>query len=253
MKLKKTKIYFASDFHLGTPNYEASLERERKIVSWLNTIRKDATDIFLMGDIFDFWFEYKYTAPKGFTRFLGTIADIVDSGIPVHFFIGNHDMWMFDYLEKELGVIIHRKQGLFKLGNKTFFLGHGDGLGPGDNKYKIIKKVFASPISQWFFARVHPNFSFTIANNWSRASRKKEKEPQTFLGEDKEWLISYCKRKLEENSSIDYFLFGHRHLPISHPISKNCTYINTGDWLNHFTYAEFNGEQLELKKLEDLK
>ncbi len=162
-------------------------------------------------------------------------------------------MWMFDYLEAELGVTIHRKQGVFKLGNKTFFLGHGDGLGPGDGKYKIIKKIFASKISQWFFARVHPNFSFTIANNWSRASRKKEKEPQVFLGEDKEWLISYCKRKLKENDSIDYFLFGHRHLPISHDITAKCKYINTGDWLNHFTYAVFDGKELELKKLENLK
>jgi UDP-2,3-diacylglucosamine hydrolase len=253
MKRKRVKIYFASDFHLGTPNFEESLIRERKIVSWLEEVRKDATQIFLMGDLFDFWFEYKYTAPKGFTRFLGTIANIVDSGIPVHFFIGNHDMWMFDYLELELGVTIHRKQGVFKLGKKTFFLGHGDGLGPGDGKYKIIKKIFASKISQWFFARVHPNFSFTIANNWSRASRKKEKEPQVFLGEEKEWLISYCKRKLKENNTIDYFLFGHRHLPISHEITENCKYINTGDWLNHFTYAVFDGEQLELKKFEHLK
>lgn len=251
MDSNSVKIYFASDFHLGTPNFEESLVRERKIVSWLEEIRKDATEIYLMGDLFDFWFEYKHTIPKGFTRFLGTIANIVDKGIPVHFFIGNHDMWMFDYLETELGVTIHRKQGIFKLGNKTFFLGHGDGLGPGDGKYKIIKKVFASKVSQWFFARVHPNFSFTIANNWSRASRKKEKEPQVFLGEDKEWLISYCKRKLKVNNSIDYFLFGHRHLPIEHKISDHCTYVNTGDWLNHFTYAVFDGQSLELKKLEE--
>lgn len=251
MDKELTKIYFASDFHLGTPNFNESLIRERKIVSWLNTVKKDASEIYLMGDIFDFWFEYKYTVPKGFTRFLGTIAHIVDSGIPVHFFIGNHDMWMFDYLEKELGVTIHRKQDIYKLGNKTFFLGHGDGLGPGDNKYKFLKKVFANPISHWFFARVHSNLSFMIANNWSKASRKKGKEPQIFLGEDKEWLISYCKRKLKEHQNIDFFLFGHRHLPITHKINESCTYINTGDWLNHFTYAEFDGNELELKKFEN--
>lgn len=250
MENQPIKIYFASDFHLGTPDFTTSLERERKIVSWLNIVKKDATAIYLMGDIFDFWFEYKYTAPKGFTRFLGTVASIVDSGIPVHFFIGNHDMWMFDYLETELGVTIHRKQDVFKFGAKTFFLGHGDGLGPGDGKYKIIKRVFANPLSQWFFARVHPNFSFMIANNWSRASRKKGKEPQIFLGEDKEWLIAYCKRKLAENNAINYFLFGHRHLPISHKIGEDSIYINTGDWLNHFTYAVFDGNNLELKKFE---
>ena len=244
----KTKIYFASDFHLGTPNFEESLVRERKIVKWLNTVRKDATAIYLMGDLFDFWFEYKHTVPKGFTRFLGTIASIVDSGIPVHFFLGNHDMWMFDYFPQELGVTVHKKQGIFNLGNKTFFLGHGDGLGPGDEGYKRIKKIFSNRLSQWLFARIHPNFSFGIANGWSRSSRKKGKEPQVFLGEDKEWLVVYCKRKLEENPKIDYFLFGHRHLPIEHQISDKATYINTGDWLNHFTYAVFDGDKLELKK-----
>lgn len=241
------KIYFASDFHLGTPNFKTSLEREKKIILWLQHIKKDAKEIYLLGDIFDFWFEYKYTAPKGFTRFLGTIANIVDSGIPVHFFVGNHDMWMFNYLKQELGVIIHRKQGFFSICGKNFFLGHGDGLGPGDNKYKIIKKIFNHSISQWLFARVHPNFSFMIANYWSKTSRKKEKEPQKFLGEDKEWLISYCKKKLKENNEIDYFIFGHRHLPIYHKISNKSLYINTGDWLNHFTYAEYDGSKIELK------
>jgi len=251
MSANKHKIYFASDFHLGTPNFTESLAREKKIVKWLNEVKKDATEIYLMGDIFDFWFEYKYTVPKGFTRFLGTIASIVDSGIPVHFFIGNHDMWMFDYLPQELGITIHRKQGIFKLGKKTFFLGHGDGLGPGDTNYKRIKKIFSNRFSQWLFARIHPNFSFSIANYWSRESRKKGKEPQTFLGEDKEWLVAYCKRKLEQHPQIDYFVFGHRHLPISHHITNKILYINTGDWLNHFTYAVFDGEQLELKKYND--
>ncbi len=160
-------------------------------------------------------------------------------------------MWMFDYFPQELGVTIHKKQGIFRLGNKTFLLGHGDGLGPGDTGYKRIKKVFSNPFSQWLFARLHPNFSFGIANRWSRSSRKKGKEPQVFLGEDKEWLVAYCKRKLEENPKIDFFLFGHRHLPISHKISEKSTYINTGDWLNHFTYAVFDGEKLELKKVEE--
>ncbi len=251
MKTVGNKIYFASDFHLGTPDFKTSLLREKRIVKWLELVRQDAKEIYLMGDIFDFWFEYKYTAPKGFSRFLGTIANIVDSGIPIHFFIGNHDMWMFDYLEKELGVTIHRGTKLFEFSNKTFFLGHGDGLGPGDNKYKFLKKVFSNTFCQWLFERIHPNLSFFIANNWSRASRKKEKEPQIFLGEDKEWLISYCKRKLEENDQIDYFIFGHRHLPIQHQISENCTYVNTGDWLNHYTYAVFDGEELKLKEYKD--
>ena len=244
------KIYFSSDFHLGVPNHEESLKREKKIVRWLDMVQKDAYEIFLMGDIFDFWFEYKHAIPKGFTRLQGKIAEITDSGIPVHFFIGNHDMWMFDYFEKELGVIMHRSHGQREIFGKKFFLGHGDGLGPNDKGYKLIKKVFANKFCQWCFARIHPNFGIGMANYWSRKSRAKNKEPQKFLGEDREWLIAYCKRKLEQDH-YDFFIFGHRHWPIEHAVSDNSIYINLGDWLQHYTYAVFDGETVELKIFEN--
>jgi len=244
------KIYFSSDYHLGVPNSSDSLKREKKIVRWLEMAQKDAQEIFLMGDIFDFWFEYKHAIPKGFIRIQGKIAEITDSGIPVHFFIGNHDMWMFDYFEKELGVIMHRKHGPREIGEKKFFLGHGDGLGPGDNGYKFIKKVFANKFCQWCFARIHPNLGIGMANYWSRRSRSKNKEPQKFLGADKEWLITYCNKKLEDNH-YDYFIFGHRHWPIEHQLQNGSSYINLGDWLQHCTYAVFDGEKVELKKFED--
>jgi len=243
------KIYFSSDYHLGVPNSDESLKREKKIVRWLEMAQKDAQEIFLMGDIFDFWFEYKHAIPKGFIRIQGKIAEITDSGIPVHFFIGNHDMWMFDYFEKELGIIMHRKHGPREIAGKKFFLGHGDGLGPGDNGYKFIKKVFANKFCQWCFARIHPNFGIGMANYWSRRSRSKNKEPQKFLGEDKEWLISYCNKKLKDNH-YDYFIFGHRHWPIEHQLQNESTYINLGDWIQHCTYAVFDGEKVELKKFE---
>lgn len=244
------KIYFSSDYHLGVPNSSDSLKREKKIVRWLEMAQKDAQEIFLMGDIFDFWFEYKHAIPKGFIRLQGKIAEITDSGIPVHFFIGNHDMWMFDYFEKELGVIMHRNHGPREIGEKKFFLGHGDGLGPGDNGYKFIKKVFANKFCQWCFARIHPNFGIGMANFWSRKSRSKNKEPQKFLGAEKEWLITYCNKKLEDNH-YDYFIFGHRHWPIEHQLQNGSCYINLGDWLQHCTYAVFDGEKVELKKFED--
>ena len=243
------KIYFASDFHLGVPNHDESLQREKKLVRWLDMVKKDAEAIYLMGDIFDFWFEYKHAIPKGFIRIQGKIAEIVDSGIPVHFFLGNHDMWMFDYFEKEIGVIMHRSNEISELKGKKFFLGHGDGLGPGDHGYKFIKKVFANKFCQWCFARIHPNFGIGMANYWSRKSRAKNKEPQTFLGEDKEWLVIYCKEKIQQEH-IDYFIFGHRHLPIEFKLADNSKYINLGDWIQHFTYAEYDGNKLELKKFE---
>jgi UDP-2,3-diacylglucosamine hydrolase len=249
---KLEKIYFASDFHLGVPDYTKSKERELKVMRWLDYVSKDATAIFLVGDIFDFWFEYKHSIPKGFVRLQGKIAELVDQGIPINFFTGNHDMWMFDYFEKELGVKIYRKEQLFSWNGLTVMVGHGDGLGPGDNGYKFIKKIFSNRFFQWCFARIHPNFGIGMANYWSRKSRAKGKEPQVFLGEDKEWLVQYCKEKLGETSQpIDYFVFGHRHLPIEHQVGQSCTYFNLGDWINHSTYAVLEDSTIKLVKFED--
>ena len=246
---EKTHIYFASDFHLGAPNHLKSLEREKRIVQWLNSIKHNAKSIYLVGDLFDFWFEYKHAIPKGFTRFLGKIAELSDSGIDIHFFTGNHDMWMYDYFEKELGVKIHRKPIELNLNGKQFYIGHGDGLGPGDKTFKLVKRFFDSSFCQWLFARLHPNFGIGIAQFWSRKSRQNNKEPKEFLGEEKEWLVAYCKDVLTQKH-IDYFVFGHRHLPIEHKIDDS-TYINLGDWLSDYTYAIFDGEKLALKRFSN--
>ena len=246
MTLKK--IYFASDFHLGTPNFEKSREREDKIIKWLNTIESSASDIYLVGDIFDFWFEHRYTVPKGNIRFLGKIANLIDNGIKVHIFTGNHDMWMFNYLEEEFNLIIHRKPIEIEMNGKKFFIGHGDGLGPGDRKYKLIKKFFSNPTCQWLFARIHPNLGFSIAQSWSKKSREKEtKDNHKFLGEEKEWLIQFCKEELKDKE-INFFIFGHRHLPINYKINESSKYINLGDWIKYNTYAEFDGTNLELRE-----
>lgn len=247
MKTNK-KIYFASDFHLGVPSYEKSLEREKLIVKWLDEVKIDAHEIYLMGDVFDFWFEYKHAVPKGFIRLLGKIAEIVDSGIPITLFTGNHDMWMFDYLTKELGVTIHREPITREYSGKKFFLGHGDGLGPGDNGYKFIKKVFSNSLSQWLFARLHPNFGIGMAHYWSRRSRASQSpKDDTYKGEDFEWLAIFAKDILKKEH-FDYFIFGHRHLPLDIKLSEKSRYINLGEWVNHNTYAVFDGSNLELKK-----
>ncbi|MBA3971899.1 MAG: UDP-2,3-diacylglucosamine diphosphatase [Bacteroidetes bacterium] len=242
------KIYFASDFHLGVPSYEKSLEREKLIVKWLDEVKNDAHEIYLMGDVFDFWFEYKHAVPKGFIRLLGKIAEIVDSGIPITLFTGNHDMWMFDYLSKELGVTIYREPITREYSGKKFFLAHGDGLGPGDNGYKFIKKIFANPFSQWLFARLHPNFGIGMAQYWSRKSRASQSpKDESYKGDDSEWLALFAKEVLQKEH-FDYFIFGHRHLPLDIKISDQSRYINLGEWVNHTTYAVFDGNNLELKK-----
>ncbi|MGY5849307.1 UDP-2,3-diacylglucosamine diphosphatase [Salegentibacter sp. F14] len=245
------KIYFSSDNHLGAPNASESRPREIKFVKWLDKIKEDAGAIFLLGDLFDFWFEYKYAVPKGFIRVLGKLAEIKDSGIPVYFFVGNHDLWMRDYFKEELNIPVYHKPKEFEFNNKTFLIGHGDGLGPGDYAYKRMKKVFTNPLSKWLYRWLHPDLGIPLAQYFSVKNKAiSGVEDQEFLGEEGEWLIQYCRRKLEEKH-YDYFLFGHRHLPLDILLGKTSRYINTGDWISHYTYAVFDGEKVSLKKLKD--
>ncbi len=243
--LNGKKLYFASDFHLGVPSYEDSLERERNIISWLDHIKQDAEEIFLMGDIFDFWFEYKHVVPKGYIRFLAKLAELTDSGIKLTIFKGNHDMWMFGYLTQELGARIVSNELVIQSGTKTFFLHHGDGLGPGDSKYKVLKRIFRSRFMQFLFSWIHPNIGMAIAGAWSRHSRLASNEKETFVSEEKEWLVSFSKDLLK-SAHYDYLIFGHRHLPLSIPLGDRSLYINLGEWINFNSYAVFDGEQLRL-------
>lgn len=248
---KGTNIYFASDFHLGIPDQQSSRKREQKVVQWLETIREDVEELFLVGDVFDFWFEYKQAIPKGYVRLLGKIAELTDSGIPVHFFTGNHDLWTFGYLQNELGVQVYHQPLRRELKGKQFLIGHGDGLGPKDKGYKLLKKVFANETCQRAFRLVHPDIGIKIANKWSLKSRYAEEGIiDDFRGEEDEWLIQYCRHKLAHDD-IDYFIFGHRHMPIDYRLNANSRYINLGDWINYYSYAVFDGQQLAIAYFQD--
>jgi len=241
------KIYFASDQHFGAPTAEKSKIREQKFVSWLDEIKNDADVIFLLGDLFDFWFEYKKAVPKGFVRVLGKLAELRDSGIQIHFFVGNHDLWMDDYFEKELNIPVYREPKEFTFNNKTFLIGHGDGLGPGDKGYKLMKKVFTNPFSKWLFRWLHPDIGIRLAQYLSVKNKLiSGEEDVKFLGEENEWLVIYCKNKLTEKH-YDYFVFGHRHLPLEIALTDNSKYINTGDWVHYFTYGIFEASEFYLK------
>ncbi|EAR02896.1 putative UDP-2,3-diacylglucosamine hydrolase [Maribacter sp. HTCC2170] len=245
------KVYFASDNHLGAPTKEKSFPREQKFVAWLNMVKQDAAAIFLLGDLFDFWFEYKTVVPKGFTRTLGKLAEITDAGIPVYYFVGNHDLWMNGYFEEELNIPVFHKPQRFNINNTSFFIGHGDGLGPGDKGYKRMKKVFTNPMSKWFYKWLHPDLGVKLAQYLSVKNKLISGDDDIkFLGEDKEWLVQYCKRKLEQEHQ-DYFVFGHRHLPLEINLNDTSEYVNLGDWVSFYTYGEFDGEKLSLKKFED--
>lgn len=240
------KIYFLSDFHLGSPDEKSSRERELRIVSFLQEAKKDAEEIFLVGDTFDFWFEYKRVIPKGFVRLQGKIAEITDAGIPVHMFIGNHDMWMFDYLPKEIGVKIYKEPIVREWNGKKFFIGHGDGLGPGDRGYKFLKKILRAGWARWMFARLHPNFGIWLATRFSKTSRRVTQRDE-YMGDDKEFLVQFCKTELEK-THYDFFIFGHRHLALDKEIKPGSRYVNLGDWITFNTWAYFDGENFELKE-----
>ncbi|HVI43577.1 MAG TPA: UDP-2,3-diacylglucosamine diphosphatase [Chitinophaga sp.] len=241
------KIYFASDFHLGAPDPAASRQREKLIIQWLEQAEQDAHHIFLVGDIFDFWFEYKHVIPKGYSRILGKLATLSDKGIGISVFIGNHDMWMDGYFEDELNIPVYYEPQTYNIAGKKFYIGHGDGLGPGDHGYKFLKKIFRNPFCRWLFSCIHPVAGISLANYFSRKSRAATgQELEKFLGEDQEWLAIYSKEVLQREH-FDYFIFGHRHLPLDIKVGENSHYINLGDWLNYFSYVVFDGQHATLK------
>lgn len=240
------KIYFASDFHLGIPDKETSRKREQLLCRWLDTIREDCACLFLVGDIFDVWFEYKNVIPKGYTRFLGKLAELTDAGMRIEAFTGNHDLWMRGYFEDELNIRVHHNPLEFEANGKQFLVAHGDGLGPGDHGYKLLKTVLRNPFAQWLYRRLHPDTGVGVANYFSRLGPKHVQEEKQFLGEDKEWLIQYSKSMLKEKH-YDYFIFGHRHLAVTHQLGESSLYVNLGDWLSYNSYAVFDGLTLHLK------
>src|SRR5258706_2870583 len=222
--LRNKKIYFLSDFHLGAPDYASSLIRERHIIQFLDEIKTDASQIFIVGDLFDFWYEYKNVVPKGYVRILGKLAELTDSGIPVVFFVGNHDMWMKDYFQTELNIPVYFEPKTFEFNNKKFLIGHGDGLGPGDKGYKFLKKIFRNKLCQWLFGILPPYIGIGVANYFSSKSRTTGAgAAEKFYGEDQEWLIIYCKEVLQKEH-FGYFIFGHRHLPIDFTFNNNSRY-----------------------------
>ena len=248
----KQKTFFVTDAHLGSG--ADTRQREADLVLWLETIEPEAKRVIMLGDIFDFWFTYKNAVPRGFVRLLGKMAEMADSGTEFHFFIGNHDMWMFDYLEKEIGAVMYSEPTAMEIDGKRFLLGHGDGMDASDHKYNFIKRVFRSRFNQWLFAGVHPNIGFPLANRWSNSSRKKHSlEDQGYLGDDREGIYLYCKRMQDEaiaagRKPYDFFLFGHRHTAITRPLG-DATYINVGNWIECRDYAVFDGESVKLMTL----
>ena len=250
--MEDKNIYFISDVHLGSKNLNNNRERELHLIKFIDSIKEKCSSLWLMGDIFDFWFEYKHAVPKGHTRLLGKLSELHDNGIEVNMFIGNHDIWIFDYLTQECGVKIHKEQYKeITLNGKLMLLGHGDGLNPKDVGFKIIRKVFHNPVAQWLFRWIHPDCGIALATSWSSSSRKSQGGVVTkqYMGNDKEDSVIFCNKYIQEHPNIEYVIFGHRHLPFTVKLDNGATYINTGDWQTQFTYAELNSKgELLLKE-----
>lgn len=247
-----SKVYFASDLHLGAPAKVSSEEREKLFVEWIKKASEDATEIHLLGDLFDYWFEYKQVVPKGGVRLLGAIAEASDKGIDIHWHAGNHDMWSFGYLEEELGITFHREPGIFTWDGLKCYVGHGDGLGPGDQNYKFIKRLYSSKTCQWLLKLLHPDFAVKFASRLSSKSRAKGgRNGGDFKSAENEYLYHYCKDQLQSGLDVDCFIFGHRHIPLDLEVksgNKAARYINIGDWLYNFSYAVIENGQLQLHK-----
>ena len=245
------KIYFVSDAHLGSLAFDNDSYREKKLVAWLDSIKDYASDIYLLGDMFDFWYEYKYVVPKGFVRFLGKLAELSDSGINLHFFIGNHDIWTYGYLEKEIGMKIYKEPLIINLNGKTFYLAHGNGLGKQPLSVRLIERIFHSEILRTLYNTIHPYFNMSFGFAWSKSNRKsKQNLPENnFLGENKEHLIIFAKSILKKQH-IDYFIFGHRHIMVNFMLQKNSQVIYLGDWITNFSYGVFDGENFTLEQFE---
>lgn len=244
----RKKVYFLSDAHLGSRAIEHSRMQERRLVNFLESIRHEAEAVYLLGDMFDFWYEFKTVVPKGYTRFLGKLSELTDSGIEVHFFTGNHDLWCGDYLEKECGVTIHREPLTLEIYGKEFYLAHGDGLGDPNASFKVLRTIFHSHTLQRLFSCLHPRWSIDFGLQWAKKSRLKRidnKEPE-YMGEDKEYLVLYTKEYLKLHPSINYFIYGHRHIMLDLMLSASARVTILGDWVNYFSYAVFDGENLFL-------
>ena len=246
IKLNPSKrIYFCSDNHLGSPNRNLSLEREKIFITWLDQIKTDAQAIFFLGDLFDFWFEYKRVVPKGFTRLFGKLAELSDSGIDLFFFVGNHDCWIGNYFEDELGINVFHKKVDLNIDNYNILIGHGDGLGPGDSKYKFLKLLFRNPILKKLFSFIHPDIGISLGKFLSQKNKIISGDEKVFESEDKEMLFSYCKDVLK-TKYYHFFIFGHRHVPLELDLGNNSKYFNTGDWITHFSYLVYDGNSFNL-------
>lgn len=243
-------VYFASDMHLGAGGHLNTRDRERLLVDWLRDIRPSCGALVLCGDVFDFWYEWKNVVPKGYVRIMGEIASFADAGIPVYFFTGNHDMWAKNYFPEELGVVQYYDPVEMDISGKRFFIGHGDGLGPGDHKFKTMKSLFKNRVARWMFSHLlHPDFALDVAGYFSRRSRAATGTgDKTYLGNDREWLHMFCMGKLGKGEYYDYFIFGHRHLALDKPLPGGSRYINLGDWLTYFTYGQWDGSEFYLKE-----
>lgn len=252
MKSANKKIYFASDAHLGLTVHGDPLAREKRLVKWMDSIKSTAKAVYFVGDMFDYWFEYKYVVPKGYVRFIGKMAEFVDAGIPIYLFAGNHDIWMFDYFQKEVGATVYTDSLTIELDGKKFYIAHGDGLGDPSLGFRFLRCFFRNRFCQQLYKMIHPGITMPFGLGWSRYSRKSKlgDKAEQFLGEDHEYLIQFAKEYVKKEN-VNYFIFGHRHIMLDHDIRSSSKLFIIGDWLTNFSYGVWDGENFHMERYLD--
>ena len=242
-------VYFLSDAHLGSLAIDHGRMQERRLVRFLDSIKEKAKAIYLLGDMFDFWNEYKYVVPKGYTRFLGKLSELTDMGVEVHFFTGNHDIWTYGYLEKECGLIVHTKPETTEIYDKVFYLAHGDGLGDHDRKFSLIRRIFHSRTCQWAFRHLLPaTIGIKFGQRWSESNRRRhERQNIGFLGENAEPLVLFAKQHAVQHPDIDFYVFGHRHIVLNLMLKNSSQVLIIGDFIREFSYATFDGDTMAIE------
>lgn len=250
--MSRANTYFLSDFHLGARYFEEPRETERRVVDFLDSIKGDAKEVYLLGDILDYWFEYRYVVPRGFMRFFGKIAELTDLGVKVYWFIGNHDIWIFDYLPNELGVEVIDGEVTKEIDGKVFFLAHGDGVGKQPRSFRMLRSLFRNRFCQKLYSAIHPRWTIPFALSWSNSSRKGDDEYPEYKGEENEFLEIFANDYLKSHK-VDYFVFGHRHIMLDKKLQGGATLVVLGDWLHYCSYAVWDGNNLALKSLQSVQ
>lgn len=249
--MQRTRTYFLSDLHLGASYLDRPHERERMVADFLSGIKDDAARLYLVGDILDYWFEYRTVVPRGYVRFFGALADLADAGVRITWLIGNHDIWMFDYLRDELGIEVIDGPVVTEIDGRRFFICHGDGLGRLPLPFRFIRSMFRNRFCQRLYAAIHPRWTVGFAHRWSAGNRDYDPaRPPVFDGPMRCNVEDWARNYVADHPDTDFIVLGHHHVMVDERVGDRCRLVILGDWIYNFSYAVFDGKNFSLRQID---